>query len=171
MVRAEALRAARERPNNPDAVDLAMQGSAASAYGFAQLNEALGYYERAYQLDPELTRAQVGLASSLVERALWLKSGNEAVDYPRADALLTKALVKEPNNAWAHFAKAELLFARKQFNEAISELNVAIENDPNFASAYAFRGLTRMFIGRSAEVIPEVETAVRLSPRDPGRPG
>jgi TolB-like protein len=79
LVRAEALRGARERPKNADAVDLAMQGSAASAYGFAQLNEALGYYERAYQLDPELTRAQVGLASSLVERALWLKSGNEAV--------------------------------------------------------------------------------------------
>jgi tetratricopeptide (TPR) repeat protein len=170
LVKAEALRAMRERPKNADAVDLAMQGSAASD-GFARLNEALAYYERAYQLDPELTRAQVGLASSLVERALWLKSGNEAVDYPRADALLTKALVKEPNNASAHFAKAELLFARKEFNEAISEVDVAIENDPNLAGAYAFRGFTRLFIGRAAEAIPEVETAIRLSPRDPNRPG
>jgi Flp pilus assembly protein TadD len=64
-----------------------------------------------------------------------------------------------------------LLFARKRFNEAISEINVAIENDPNRASAYAFRGFTRLFIGRAAEAIPEVETAVRLSPRDPYRPG
>ena len=38
LVKAEALRAARERPNNPDAVDLAMRGWASLNSGFAETN-------------------------------------------------------------------------------------------------------------------------------------
>ena len=53
LVKAEALRAARERPNNSDAVDLAMRGWAAyQSWGPASVNEALGYFERALRLDP-----------------------------------------------------------------------------------------------------------------------
>ena len=58
---------------------------------------------------------------------------------------------------------------RKQFNDAISELDFVIENDRNFARAYALRGLMHLFVGRAADVIPEEETALRLSPRDPMR--
>ena len=67
LVNAEALRAARERPNNPDAVDLAMQGWATYNKGFAKANvdAAIPYFERALQLDPELTRAQLGLRGDL----------------------------------------------------------------------------------------------------------
>ena len=51
LVKAEALRAARERPNNPDAVDLAMRGWAAyQSWGPASVNEALGYFDRALRL-------------------------------------------------------------------------------------------------------------------------
>jgi tetratricopeptide (TPR) repeat protein len=75
-----------------------------------------------------------------------------------------------PNDAEAHFVKGELLtYARKQFAGALAELKVAIENDRNFAAAYAQYGATHWFIGQAAEVIPNVETALRLSPRDPER--
>ena len=49
LVNAEALRAGRERPNNPDAVDLAMQGWATYNKGFARANvdAAIPYFERA----------------------------------------------------------------------------------------------------------------------------
>jgi tetratricopeptide (TPR) repeat protein len=98
------------------------------------------------------------------------RSGDAAVDYPRAEALLTSALSEEPNYAWAHLTKALLVSARWQFSDALSELDVAIEDDPNFAAAYAFRGgVTRVFLGQAAEAIPDVETAFRLSPRDPFR--
>ncbi len=68
LVKAESLRAMRERPNNPDAVDLAMRGAAARDKGLtpAALDEAIRYYEQALQLDPELTRAKLGLADSLI---------------------------------------------------------------------------------------------------------
>ena len=97
LVKAEALRAARERPSNPDAADLAMQGWASLNSGFSKVNydAAIGYFERALQLDPGLTRAQVGLAWGLVDRAFSFRAGNETVDLPRAEALLTVTALAE----------------------------------------------------------------------------
>jgi class 3 adenylate cyclase/TolB-like protein len=171
LVKAEALRTARERPNNPDAVDLAMRGLARinSGFGKAKFDAAIGDFERALQLDPELVRAQIGLAYALIARAYVFGGGNASVDYPRAEALLVSALSKEPNNASAHSTAALLAFARKQFSDALSKLDVAIEIDPNFAAYYAFRGVNRLFNGRAQDNISDLETAFRLSPRDPLR--
>ena len=171
LVKAEALRAARERPNNPDAVDLEMRGSAAYQASLDQstVNEVLAYFERALQLDPGLTTAKIGLAQALIDRFMWLGGGDEAVDIPRAEALVASALSAEPNNASAHYTKANLLGAKKQFSDQFAEIDAAIENDKNFASAYATRGDMLNWAGRAAESIAENETALRLSPRDPGR--
>src|SRR5271170_15650 len=70
LVKAENLRAIRERPNNPNAVDLLIRGWAAWFKGFtaANVNEAIGDFERALQLDPEYTVAKISLAEGLVER-------------------------------------------------------------------------------------------------------
>jgi adenylate cyclase len=64
LIKAEALRATRERPNNPDAVDLAMQGWAVLNRQFTKANadQANGYFERALQLDPQLFMALLGSA-------------------------------------------------------------------------------------------------------------
>ena len=171
LVKAEALRAARERPNNPDAVDLEMRGSAAYQASLDQstVNEVLAYFERALQLDPGLTTAKIGLAQALIDRFMWLGGGDEAVDIPRAEALVASALSAEPNNASAHYTKANLLGAKKQFSDQFAEIDAAIENDKNFAWAYATRGDMLNWAGRAAESIAEDETALRLSPRDPGR--
>ena len=171
LVKAEALRAARERPNNPDAVDLEMRGAAAYQASFDQstVNEVLAYFERALQLDPGLTTAKIGLAQALIDRFMWLGGGDEAVDIPRAEALVASALSAEPNNASAHYTKANLLGAKKQFSDQFAEIDAAIENDKNFAWAYATRGDMLNWAGRAAESIAEDETALRLSPRDPGR--
>jgi adenylate cyclase len=171
LVKAEALRAMRERPNNPDAVDLEMRGWAAYNQSFdkATVNEVLGYFERALQLDPGHTGAKIGLAQALIDRFMWLGGGDEAVDIPRAEALVASALSAEPNNASAHFTKANLFTAKKQFNDQFAEIDAAIENNQNFAQAYASRGDMLTWAGRAAESIAEEETALRLSPRDPGR--
>ena len=55
LVKAEALRAMRERPSNPDAVDLAMQADAKSSLppSKANLNDVVTLSERALALDPQ----------------------------------------------------------------------------------------------------------------------
>jgi class 3 adenylate cyclase/TolB-like protein/Flp pilus assembly protein TadD len=169
LVKAEALRGARERPNNPDAVDLAMRGDAARLKGPGAANEeeALGYYERALRLDPDLVRAQVGVARGLARRTTVFKTGNPDEDLPRAEALAMKALSAEPDNPQAHQARASVMFARNQFSDALAELRGVIENNSNLAGAYADYGATLTFNGQAAEAIPQIETALRLSPRDP----
>ena len=171
FVKAENVRAMRERPNNPNAVDLLIRGWAAWDKGFtaANVNEAIGDFERALQLDPDYTMAKIALAEGLVERVVGTMGGNKAVDLPRAEALVASALSEQPDSALAHFVKANLAFARRQFNDMLSELDVAIENDRNFAAAYNQRGVAHTLLGRAKEAIPEIETALRLSPRDPAR--
>jgi adenylate cyclase len=53
LVKAEALRSIHERPSNPDAVDLAMQGWATLYRGDTKtnLNDAIVLFERALSLD------------------------------------------------------------------------------------------------------------------------
>src|SRR5277367_6810929 len=72
LVKAEALRAMRERPKNPDAVDLAMRGTAImnGTESLASLNEAIGLFERALSLDPNNVQALIGLSWALTNRAL-----------------------------------------------------------------------------------------------------
>jgi class 3 adenylate cyclase/TolB-like protein len=59
LVKAEALRSIRERPSNPDAVDLAMQAEAKLQLpdSKANLNEIVTLSERALALDPQNARA------------------------------------------------------------------------------------------------------------------
>jgi adenylate cyclase len=59
--------------------------------------------------------------------------------------------------------------AKKQFSAAIAEQNAAIAIDTNFAWAHADLGFDQTLSGRAVEASPELETALRLSPRDPAR--
>ena len=92
------------------------------------------------------------------------------MDLPRAESLLSKVLAAEPNSALAHYVKADFLtYEKKQFNDALSELDVAIDNDRNFARAYSLRAGDLIFNGEAKAAAPHVETALQLSPRDPLR--
>jgi adenylate cyclase len=171
LVRAEALRATRERPNNPDAVDLAMQGRAVlnRQYTKANVDEAKGYFERALQLDPQLFMALLGLARVYTDRSNASRGADRADNIERAEALVARVLSVEPNNATAHWINGALLLAKKQLSAAIAEQNAIIAIDSNFAWAHADLGYLQTLTGRAAEAFPELETALRLSPRDPSR--
>jgi len=68
----------------------------------------------------------------------------------------------------AHFVKGEILRAGgKEFDSAISEFNAAILINPSLAPAYASLGNTEIRAGRAQEAFVPLETAIRLSPRDP----
>src|SRR3984957_10524255 len=172
LVKAEALRAARERPNNPDAVDLWMRGSAELEHkSKASQDAAVGLFERALELDPQLVPAMVGLAFSLAVRVTDLRSKDPKGDVARAEDWAERAVVAEPDNSVAHLAKAYVLgFGKRQWAQAIAEADAAIAADPNNAEAHAQRGFWKMFLGQSEDGFSGLETAFRLSPRDPDVP-
>jgi adenylate cyclase len=173
LVKAEALRAMRERPNNPDAVDLAMRGWAERYRGLAsKTNEdaAVGLFERALAIDPELVPAMVGLAEALVDRTESLHSDDPKSDIARAEDWAERAVVAEPDNSAAHYAKSWVFFAKRQWPQAIAEADAAIVDNPNNAWAHAARGFNKLYLGRSEDGFSGLETAFRLSPRDPRVP-
>ena len=172
LVKAEALRAMRERPNNPDAVDLAMRGSAELEHkSKASQDAAVGLFERALALDPQLVPAMVGLAVFFGRSGDGPSQQRSEMRHRARRGLGERAVVAEPDNSAAHMAKAYVLgFGKRQWAQAIAEAEAAIAADPNNAEAHAQRGFWKMFLGQSEDGFSGLETAFRLSPRDPDVP-
>ena len=170
LVRAEALRAMRERPNNPDAVDLSMRGWMERYRGFtSKTNQdaAVGLFERALAIDPQLVPAMAGLAWTLANRVNFLHSDDPKSDVARAEDWAERAVAAAPDSSDAHMAKAFVFYGKRQWPQAIAETEAAIADNPNNAEAHAARGYWKMLLGRAEDGFPELETAFRLSPRDP----
>ena len=169
LVRAEALRAMRERPNNPDAVDLSMRGwvEAYRPTSKPSQDAAVGLFERALAIDPQLVPAMVGLAQTLAIRVRNLHSDDPKSDIARAEDWAERAVVAEPDNAAAHMAKANVFTTKRQWPQAIAEAETAVNDDPNNADAHAAYSFWKLFLGRGEDGFSGLETAFRLSPRDP----
>jgi class 3 adenylate cyclase/TolB-like protein len=171
LVKAESLRAMRERPDNPDATDFAMRAAALSnSSDESKMGDVINLYERALALDPHNVFAMTGLAGVLQERVVQFASKDPAADIARADELINATLAVQPDNSSAHDIKGWLFFAKRQFGPATAEEETAIAQDRNNADAYAAKSFFKLFLGHSEEGFSGVEKALRLSPRDPGVP-
>jgi TolB-like protein len=170
LVSAESSRAQRERPQNPDAVDLAMRGWSITQRGHRRENyvEAIALFEDALRIDSQQTDALVGLANALVATvgSGWNSEPRDKL-LGRADELIARELANSPNHAFAHMVKGQLYRQRKQQQAAMDEYETAITLDRNLAPAYGNMGVTTIQLGRAEEAFAPIETAIRLSPRDP----
>jgi adenylate cyclase len=110
------------------------------------------------------------LAQRLVNGVTNQYSVDPQGDVARAEVLVERAVDAEPENSAAHLAKADVFFAKRQWPQAIAEAETAIADNPNNAGAHAKDGFYRMLLGRSEDGFSGVETAFRLSPRDPSVP-
>jgi adenylate cyclase len=81
--------------------------------------------------------------------------------------LVGEAFAASPRSAAVHFAKGEILRAQGRFKEAIPEFETVLATDQNDAWALFALSQCKLRIGSIGEVIPLVEQAIRLSPRDP----
>ena len=136
----------------------------------ATLNDAVTLSERALALDPQNARALMVLANALIDRVVDQWSDDPAGDIARADSASDAALALQPDNSWAHSSKAWVFFAKRQWESAVAQAEAAIALDRNNARNRAFASFWKMFLGDSEGGLAGVETALRLSPRDPNVP-
>jgi adenylate cyclase len=164
-----AAEAARET-NNPDALDYVLRGRAVLSKPRTPdtYREAINLFEHALVLDPQSVEAQSRLANILAGRVLSALTASPTVDLVRADELIDRALAASPRHAFAHHVRGQVLRAQNRWGEAIPEYEMALALNRNMVLAFTRLGWCKLHAGSIKEVIPLVEQAIRLSPRDPG---
>jgi len=160
---------------HPDALDYLLRGYAAASKVATRGTraEAISMYERALVLDPQYAAAQSGLAGALTGRAMDGMADSPTADIARAEGLANQALAAAPSSAGAHYIKGQVLRAEAQVlreegrcDEAIAEYETAISLDRNLVFPMTALGWCKLLTGSMDEVIPRIEQAIRLSPRD-----
>ena len=79
---------------------------------------------------------------------------------------MTKALSMAPQHAQAHAVWGLIQIATHRAAQGIAECEEALALDRNLATAHAWIGLAKCYLGRPAETEGHVREALRLSPRD-----
>jgi TolB-like protein/class 3 adenylate cyclase len=164
LVEAEAARPI----EHPDALDYILRGRAVTAKPRTRGNwaEMISLFERALALDPRSVSAQSWLANVLTSRVLDEMADNAAADMARAEQLAEQALALSPHHLLGHYAKAQVLRAQGQYNEAIPEYETVLAINRNWVGAIAQLGQCKLFTGSIEETIPLLVRAIRVSPRD-----
>ena len=166
----ELVAAEAERPTeHPDALDYFLRGRAAANKPHTRDTrvEAISMFERALALDPRSVAALSSLAGVLAGRAGEGWADSSAADIARAEGLANQALAASPRSPVAHYAKGQVLRVQGRCEEAIAEYETAISLDRNLVFPIAALGWCKLLTGSIEEVIPRIEQAIRLSPRDP----
>jgi TolB-like protein len=174
LVNAEAQRSLHDHPRNPDAIDLTMRGMALLNQPFTKANryEARELFEQALTLDPINADALAGAAFVDSSKYVFGWSDQSADVYARAMQRADQALLLNPDQARAHYAKALLILYKAKPNDAtsaneiIAEAEASLRADPSFAQAYWAMAKGEMLLGRYEQAMSHLEQAMRISPRD-----
>ena len=166
----ELIRAEETRPTeHPDSLDYILRGRAVGLNPPTRDNYAkeISLFEHALALDPQSAEARSLLAGVLVNRMQNGMTDSRKADLARAESLVGQALAVSPRSAWAHYVNGGVLRAQNRWEDAIPEYETALALNRNFVGALNGLGWCKLFAGSIDEVIPLMEQAIRLSPRDP----
>jgi TolB-like protein/class 3 adenylate cyclase/Tfp pilus assembly protein PilF len=166
LAAAEARRA--EQAPNPDSMDVYFQGLAWYNKGASPENvaQSRSLFDRALAVDPDNVGALIGSARADVRDGANFFVSDPRAAFAAAEAKLAKALSSVPDHARGHGLLGYVDILTRRAAEGIAECERALELDRNLASAHAFIGLGKIFIGRAEETEAHVREALRLSPRD-----
>jgi class 3 adenylate cyclase/TolB-like protein/cytochrome c-type biogenesis protein CcmH/NrfG len=168
---AESARSVRERPDNPDALDLLLRGWSAWRRGPtpAHRARAVAMYEHALRLDPKSVRAMCYLADEALNCFVipeYPTRGDENL-IERAAALVTAALAIEPGSERVMYQEGMLLRAQGNLGEALATFHRVAELYPNAPGFYRQLGFTYLAIGRADEAIAYLQKSIRVDPLSP----
>lgn len=158
------------RPSNPSAWDNFHLG-VASFYRFtAQANEeATVNFDRCTSLDPAFAEAHAWRAFAAIISMVYYDGEPTAANLDRALEFAQRAVELDEMSAFCHFAHARVQLARRDYDRAFWSLEMAIDLNPNMATAYCALGDSLAYQGRLDEAVEQFAKAIHLSPRDPMR--
>jgi TolB-like protein/DNA-binding winged helix-turn-helix (wHTH) protein/Flp pilus assembly protein TadD len=168
LVELASRKGLRERPEDPDAIDLTMRGLVLfSRFACrADVLKARALFESALRLDPISAQALVGFAGSHVVDLTLLWADDPVGQLYAADAAISSALEIDPQSAEVRYTKGNLLMLHGEHTPAIDEYRLAINLNPSFSHAYSRIGLAKLELGEPAAAFEPVLKALRLNPRE-----
>jgi adenylate cyclase len=161
--KAERARAIRKDTESLEAYDYVLRGSEyLSRYTRSANLKARQMFEKAIALDPEYANAYVALGWSYYTDADygWTEFPDRALQ--QAYDYAQKSLSLDEYNSSAHRLFGQVYIRLTQYDLAISELQQAIELNPNDARSYSSLGFVMLYEGRTDEAIQSLETALRF---------
>ncbi|MBO0763346.1 MAG: tetratricopeptide repeat protein [Hyphomicrobiaceae bacterium] len=171
LTEAESQRALRERPSNPDAVDLTIHAWALlnRQASLESTQRARALLEAALRLSPDHLPALNGLGQAMLiqwENTWYPRSGDEHLK--EFEYVVDRALEVKPDSALAVYHRGYVLKrSHKDLHQALAAFERAIAIDPNLAVAHNYIGQIKVFLGRSNEAAAHTLKAIQLSPHDP----
>jgi class 3 adenylate cyclase/TolB-like protein/cytochrome c-type biogenesis protein CcmH/NrfG len=166
LTKLEQERSAAKPPNNLEAYDLVLQGrQRMMARDTRAANvEARSLFQRAIAIDPNYISAYIGLGESYLISALRGWSDQPEETLKRAQSLATTAIAVDSSSPGAHslLGSVDVLF--RQYDQAIDELNLAIDLNPSGAETYGWLGNALLFAGNLEQAIDSGETALHFDP-------
>lgn len=162
----EETELARPPSQNVDAYELYLRGSRAMLEDTQQSNsEALAYFEKAVELDPQLVDAHVGIGAIHSNRFFYgWEGGSRSLEL--AEASYRKAIDLDPESARARGGLAQVFWERGQSEQCLKEVQPLSGRDDIralFALAEAY-GLT----GLADKAVPLFKEIIRLDPANIG---
>jgi len=130
--------------------------------------QAIQYFERAVELQPDYAEAYAGIAEAYVVLG-WDSAVLPPDDaFPKARAAALKALDVDRSSSLAHDALMWAdLFYQWNWKEAESEAKEAIRLSPSSVTAHHHYSRLLAFTGRFDEALAESRRSVQLDPLDP----
>jgi adenylate cyclase len=173
LIDAESRRSKRDRPVNPNAVDLALQGWSLfnQPASKARLERARTLFETSISMDGSLISALVGLANVCMAEVDRGWSDDADQDVKQAEGLVSRAVIIDPKLGAAECVKSRILAYHSQLPEAIKAAEAAIDLNRNDSMAHRLLALYELQSGRPERCRALIEQDLRLSPRDPNRWG
>jgi tetratricopeptide (TPR) repeat protein len=167
--RAESIRSQRERPGNPDALDLVVRAQALSSeHSLQRCVEAHALFEQALALDPQSLPAIVGLAHAMLvmyaDRGYYWLDGGEP---ERLARLISDAQAIAPNDEAVLVCTAVWLERQGRYEAAMAVARRIIEAHPRNANGYVRLARSKIFCGEAEDAIPLLEKAIQLDPYEP----
>jgi tetratricopeptide (TPR) repeat protein len=170
LIEAEGARVKLTPAANRDAEDLALQCVAGNwkAGGIGKEAEAaFALCEQALAIDPNNVRALTQFGWKFFQPVQSGVSGDPKGDLERADELASKALALDPDWAWPHVLKGNILGFQARYQEAVAEHERALAIDPSDVEAAASLGFDYMRFGEFDKSFEYFDRAIRESPHDP----
>lgn len=163
---AELQRMAQRHTRNLEAYEYFLRGQSALLVRQSPANNtAREMFRRAIELDAAFARAYAGLALTYAAdyRNQW--SGNGAAALDRAFDMARTAHQINPDVPETYWVLAYVHAQRRQHEQALKYLETAVRLYPSFADGYALMGSINTFVGRPADSVPLIRTAMRLDPK------